>query len=346
MSTMHMMVLSLLAASAVVGVMKVRWLQLARHVVISLAAVLLLLGGVRLLFESIGGTYHGDELVTERRLLGEFDAAVIHTSAPGAPPSLVESVSRLDSIRERGVLRVNYHAQNLPMTYLNSRDELVGFDVELAYQLARDLGVELEFVPTDVADRKGQLARGEVDLLMTYAVTPDRARDVAYSNPYLEMTLAFVVPDHQRQAFGSRSSIRELDAPVIAVPGSQYYLERIRAYVPKAKVILIPHPSEFFQADPDAFDAMLYPAELGAAWTLMYPEYAVAIPHPDVVRMSVAYAVPRGDPDFLAFLDTWIEFQRTSGRLDRLYRYWILGRDEGLDEPRWSVIRDVLHWVD
>lgn len=78
---------------------------------------------------------------------------------------------------------------------------------------------------------------------------------------------------------------------VIAVPGSQYYLECLRAYVPNANVILLRHPSEFFRADPDAFDAMLYPAELGAASTLMYPEYAVAIPHPDVVRMSVAYAV-------------------------------------------------------
>jgi hypothetical protein len=46
------------------------------------------------------------------------------------------------------------------------------------------------------------------------------------------------------------------------------------------------------------------------------------------------------------FLDTWLDLSRKNGTLDELYRYWILGRDDGAREPRWSVIRDVLHWVD
>jgi ABC-type amino acid transport substrate-binding protein len=232
------------------------------------------------------------------------------------------------------------------MAYLNSKGDLVGFDVEMAHQLAVDLGVTLEFALIDAARVPDQLESGEFDLAMTRAVTPDRARRVAYTLPYLKPTLAFLVEDHLRQEFGSRSALRDLDDPVIAVPGSAYYVERLREYLPQAEVVLIREPGEFFEAAPGRFHAMLYPAEMGSAWTLLHPEFSVAIPHPDVVQMAVGYAIRQGDPDFLAFLNTWLDFQVTTGRLDRLYQYWILGREESQSRPRWSVIRDVLHWVE
>ncbi len=54
---------------------------------------------------------------------------------------------RLDAILERGTLRVGYLHDSLPFAFLNQREELVGFDVALMHQLARELGVTLEFVP-------------------------------------------------------------------------------------------------------------------------------------------------------------------------------------------------------
>jgi len=48
----------------------------------------------------------------------------------------------------------------------------------------------------------------------------------------------------------------------------------------------------------------------------------------------------------LAFVNAWVELQTTGGRVDRLLQHWVLGREIGDHEPRWSVIRDALHWVD
>lgn len=346
MSTMHTLVLSLLATCAVAGVLTVRWPQLLRYLAVSLLSVLLVVGSVRVLFEVvIGRSYHGYEQVTERGLTSPFPAARVHTKAPPGVEA-DDGRSRLDVIRERRMLRVAYRPDALPMTYLNARGELVGLDVELAYELARELDVALEFVPFDLARIPEQLASGEVDMAMGLVVTPDRAQEMAFSNAYLESTLAFMVRDHQRQEFGSRNAIQALEHPVVAVPASAYYQRLLRAYLPDAEVVLVQTPAEFFEAEPGRFDGMLYVAELGAAWTLIYPGFTVAIPHPDVRKAPMAVALPRGDPDLLAFVNAWVELQTTGGRVDRLYRYWVLGEELGDPEPRWSVIRDVLHWVD
>ena len=47
-----------------------------------------------------------------------------------------------------------------------------------------------------------------------------------------------------------------------------------------------------------------------------------------------------------SFLSGWIELKRKDGTLQALYDHWVLGLDADARGPRWSVIRDVLHWVD
>ena len=59
---------------------------------------------------------------------------------------------------------------------------------------------------------------------------------------------------------------------------------------------------------------------------------------------STAFALPRGQQDMARWLDVWIEVKRKNGTLERLERYWILGQREKQDEPRWSIMKDVLGW--
>ncbi|MBW2552497.1 MAG: sodium:dicarboxylate symporter, partial [Deltaproteobacteria bacterium] len=84
----------------------------------------------------------------------------------------------------------------------------------------------------------------------------------------------------------------------------------------------------------------------GSAWTLAYPQYSVVVPQPDVVRVPVAFPMRAGDERLRQFVNHWIEIRRRNGTLDRLYEHWILGRSPEADSRRWSVLRDVLHWVD
>jgi len=116
--------------------------------------------------------------------------------------------------------------------------------------------------------------------------------------------------------------------------------------MPEAELVILDSPREFFKAKEGEFDALFYTAEAGSGWTLVYPSFSVAIPRPDVVSVPLAYAMPRGADDLGDYVDTWITLKRKGGAIDRAYRYWILGKGAERKRPRWSVIRDVLGWVD
>jgi hypothetical protein len=72
----------------------------------------------------------------------------------------------------------------------------------------------------------------------------------------------------------------------------------------------------------------------------------VVVPKPRTVSAPVALALPRHADDLYAFVDTWLELQAQADILDELENYWIRGEGARATEPRWSVIRDVLGWVE
>lgn len=93
------------------------------------------------------------------------------------------------------------------------------------------------------------------------------------------------------------------------------------------------------------FDAIGASSEEGAAWTILYPDFSLVVPQPPAF-IRVGYAVARDNIDLLYFVDTWLLTAKARGTVDALYDYWMLGRTKKTRPPRWSVIRDLLHWVD
>lgn len=81
---------------------------------------------------------------------------------------------------------------------------------------------------------------------------------------------------------------------------------------------------------------------------MLYPKYGVVIPAPLIFVYDIAYpiALTPGDDNFLEYLDHWLTLEKTSGELARQFDYWILGKTPERNTPRWSIIRNVLHWID
>jgi hypothetical protein len=52
------------------------------------------------------------------------------------------------------------------------------------------------------------------------------------------------------------------------------------------------------------------------------------------------------DEEMQEFLEHWVALRRKDGTMEDYYDHWILGKTARSKKPRWSVIRDVLHWVD
>ena len=60
----------------------------------------------------------------------------------------------------------------------------------------------------------------------------------------------------------------------------------------------------------------------------------------------MAFPVARGDQEMVYFISQWLTLKEKDRTIERLFDYWIQGRQETQSEPRWSVIRNVLGWVD
>lgn len=84
--------------------------------------------------------------------------------------------------------------------------------------------------------------------------------------------------------------------------------------------------------------------EAGKTWTLLYPEYTTLFRREGVAAFPASYAVAQDNVNMLNFMNSWLELQRTSGKIDELFDYWIQGKNAIPPQPRWSVIKDVLHW--
>ena len=71
----------------------------------------------------------------------------------------------------------------------------------------------------------------------------------------------------------------------------------------------------------------------------------MVVPEPGLIKVPLAYPLARHDDRWAGFVNVWIELKRRDGTIDTLYRHWILGQDAQEKRRRWSILRDVLHWV-
>jgi len=91
---------------------------------------------------------------------------------------------------------------------------------------------------------------------------------------------------------------------------------------------------------------LLISAESGAAFTLLYPDFEVVVPDMPRVSLPLFYAIGANDAAMRDFLEHWITLREKDGTAQEYYEHWVLGKSRQASEPRWSVVRDILGWVD
>jgi ABC-type amino acid transport substrate-binding protein len=190
-----------------------------------------------------------------------------------------------------------------------------------------------------------QLNANYCDVLMSgIAVSTDRAKEITFSTTYLQEHAAFIVPDYRRKDFATRDSILNMHRPRIGVFNLPYYLNKAREYAPNAEFITVESPLDYFERKRNDLDALLLSAQRGSTWCLLYPKFSVVVPDPPLVTVPLAYGIAQNNPKLLGFVNTWLELKKDDRTIDDLYDYWILGKNAELYKPRWSIIRNVLHW--
>jgi Na+/H+-dicarboxylate symporter/ABC-type amino acid transport substrate-binding protein len=345
-SAMHLFALAVLGGFAMAGALRIQWKRLVPLTALTLGLVAGAVVGLRAYFSlAVENAYDKDKIIAQMRPLFATGPAKVYKSAP--PPLPVQSAqSPMKRIRARGAIRVGYLDDIRPFSFFNGEGKLVGLDVEMAHILASSLGVSLEFVPVDRTHLFQQLNERYCDIVMSgIVVTPERAEAASLSTPYMEETFAFVVQDHRRSEFSSREARQKLKAPKLAILDVPYLISFVREHLPKAQLVTVNSAEEFFESKGKTLDGFVYSAERGSAWSLLYPEYTVVVPTPPIA-LPVSYAMARGDRELVDYVNALVELKKGDGTVKKLYNYWVLGQFATDTQPRWSVIRNVLHWVD
>ena len=346
-AAMHTVTVAIVGSVAVTVGLRWHFRRLMRFGVATALIVVVTLIGLRVLFATaLRQEFAGADLVYSMQpLLGGAPAAV----AP-APPLEAGSPDRgasvIEDIRARRVLRVLVLPDRMPFAFQNREGRLVGMDVELAQRLAADLTVDVQFFQTDANALAGLLATGAGDIAMSgVVVTPDRAMGMLFSTPYLDETLAFVTRDQQRDHFRTWDAIRQLGAVRVGVPDIPAFRRAVAARAPALELVPLRQADQFLTGR-DEVMAYVLPAERGSVLTLLHPSYSVVVPQPDTIKLPIAYPLARSDERWVRFINTWLDLKRRDGTIDALYRHWILGEHAARPKPRWSVVRNVLHWVE
>jgi hypothetical protein len=157
-----------------------------------------------------------------------------------------------------------------------------------------------------------------------------------------------VVPDHRVGEFESLDAIRDQeDLRIGFVDLSRGFVVRLRQALPDAQLVEIRNNRDYFEDPELSLDALLISAESGSAFSLMFPKHEVAVPRDLQVKLPLFYAIQGRDGGATRNLvNHWIELRQKDGTFREYYEHWIQGKSRQLKQPRWSVIRDVLHWVD
>lgn len=346
-AAVHTLTLALLGASAVGRMVTVNVSKLVRFAAITLAVAVAAIGGTHLVLHAlVSRPYDKHKVVTSMRLRHGSSDTRVFRQGDVIPAYTATGGSLLHDVRRRGVIRIGYFDDSLPFAFFNGRDELVGFDIDMANILGRDLMLKAEFVPVsrDIFDKGLDAATCDV-VMSGVAITIVRAGHVQFSSTYLDETIAFIVPDHRAASFSEWANVRAMGRLRIGVPPSPYYVQRIREELPEADIVRVDELDDIFKPHDPPIDAFVATAERGSLYTLLHPAYSIAIPKPRPFKVPLGYVIANRDAALTSLVNTWIEQKRKDGTIDELFAYWILGQESSPREPRWSVMRNVLHWT-
>ena len=102
----------------------------------------------------------------------------------------------LDQIKESGTINIGVFSDKNPFGYVDENGEYQGYDVYFARRIGEDLGVEINYVSTEAANRVEYLETGKADIILAnFTVTPERAEKVDFALPYMNVALGVVSPD-------------------------------------------------------------------------------------------------------------------------------------------------------
>lgn len=228
----------------------------------------------------------------------------------------------LQRILESGKMRIGMDASFPPFEYVDAEGNLVGFDVDLAREIAAYLGVQPDFVANLPYDGLyDALTAEQVDVVISALyVDPSRRADFAYSTPYFNAGQVLVTEAEREDI----DSLADMEGRTLAVefggPGdvvARMWAKRLRGLT----VLPLSSPAEALAAVAERrADAALVDHVSALAWT----SAGLRIAGDPVTDEPYAVAVRAEDRALLQAVNEVLAELKANGTLDRLYAAWFI----------------------
>ncbi len=241
------------------------------------------------------------------------------------------SESTIDQVLRRGALRVGM-STFVPWAMKDKTGKLVGFEIDVARRLAKDMGVQVQFAPTKWAGIIPALLTGKFDVIIGgMGILPKRNLKVNFSIPYDETGMSLVANKKLAAGFKSLDDFNH-QGVVISVRLGATPVAAAKKYMPKAELRQFDDESEAIQEVVNGrAHAMVASAPLPAFLSLKYPGSLFLPLKGTFTREPIGFAVRKSDFDTLNFLNNWITVVKAEGWLKERKHYWFETRDwEGL----------------
>jgi polar amino acid transport system substrate-binding protein len=251
-----------------------------------------------------------------------FSAAVF-----GADIELAKK-STLESILKRGELRVGFESGYVPFEMTDKKGNFIGFDMDYARRLAKDMGVK--FVPINTAwdGIIPALMTDKFDIIMGgMTITQERNLKINFVDPYIIVGQTILL---NKKLEDTVKDYRDLNDPKYIVTSRLGTTgeQAIKRYIPRATYKAFESEAEAgLEVINGKADALVYDLPFcGFLYGSQGQGKTVFLDKPFTFE-PLAWAINKGDPDFLNFLNNFLRQTKGDGFYDQLFRKWIIGSD-------------------
>ena len=254
----------------------------------------------------IGMVGVGEAGVTQKQLIGE---------------------STIEQVLQRGVLRVGM-STFVPWAMKDKTGKLIGFEIDVATRLAKDMGVKVEFVPTKWSGIIPALLTGKFDVIIGgMGILPSRNLKVNFTIPYDYSGMSMAANKKLAAGFDSLEDFNKPEVILTARLGGTP-VDAAKKYMPKAQLRLFDDEAKIFQEVINGkAHAVVSSAPTPAFQVVRHPDTLFLPLEETFTKEPIGFAVRKGDPDTLNYFNNWITFVELQGWLKERRAYWFRTKD-------------------